>query len=116
MVNLFKTGSTVVHKVKLVDCAGNDVTATAPVTVHLRVSAGADGGATNLINDLSDFAGLGDAGGLMVLSDGRYRFNLKTNPTEYPAGGRVFQSLVTVAYTSAPLVTVAAEDARLKSK
>jgi len=116
IANRFKTGSTLPHKVRILDCGGRDVTSLVPVTVRLHVSPGADGSNVNLINDVGDIAGIGDAGGLMVLVDGVYRFNLKTNPAEYPAGGRVFQSLVTVAYTSAPLQTVAAEDARLVTK
>jgi hypothetical protein len=114
--NLFRSGQTVPHKVKLFDCAGNDVTSTAPVTVRLVVARGANGGGTDLINDVDDFAGIGDVGGLMRLVDSHYQFNLKTNTTEYPAGGNQFQSLVTVTYTSAPGLVAGAEDARLVSR
>ena len=114
--NLFRPGQVIPHKVKLFDCQGADVTASAAVAVKLTVSRGAGGGGTDLINDMDDFAGIGDADGRMVLVGGAYQYNLKTNGLDYPRGGRVFQSLVTVSYTSAPQLVAGAEDARLVSR
>jgi hypothetical protein len=56
--------------VALFDCANGDVTSSAPVTVHLVTTAGASGVGVNLINEVDDYAGVGDAGGVMVLVDG----------------------------------------------
>jgi len=114
--NVFRPGQTIPHKITLLDCAGHDVTTTAPVTVKLVVSRGANGGGTDLINELGDFAGVGDVGGLMALVDQYFQFNLKTNAVEYPGGGAQFQSLVTVSYRSAPALVVGTEDARLVSR
>jgi hypothetical protein len=92
------------------------VTDGAAVTVELSVSAGATGDPIDLINDLSDFNGIGDGGGLMVLVDGHYQFNLQTNGTDYTPGGHLYQSLVTVWYKAAPALTVGQGSAVLQSR
>jgi len=114
--NLFTVGQVIPHNVRLLDCPETDVTTTVPVTVKLVVSKGATGGGTDLINDVGDFSGIGDVGGLMILVGNHYQFNLKTNKDEYPSGGAQFQSLVTVSYTSAPGLAAGVEDARLVSR
>ncbi len=114
--NLFRPGQAIPHKVQLFDCGSADVTASAPVEVKLFVSRGANGGGTDLINDMDDFVGIGDVDGRMILVEGAYRFNLKTNTADYPGGGQVFLSHVTAYYTSAPALLAGAGDARLVSR
>jgi len=114
--NLFRPGQAIPHKVQLFDCGSADVTASAPVEVKLFVSRGANGSGTDLINDMDDFVGIGDVGDRMILVEGAYRFNLKTNTADYPGAGQVFLSHVTAYYTSAPALLAGAGDARLVSR
>jgi hypothetical protein len=118
--NKFKVGATVVHKVKLYACDGDDVTQAlqASVTVRLQVTE-RDQATDALVADVPEtFAGAGGPGGLMVPGAGVFQYNLKT--TGYEAGtvdsARYFQSRVTVAYDSHPTITVGDEDAALDSK
>ncbi|TMA25576.1 MAG: HYR domain-containing protein [Deltaproteobacteria bacterium] len=114
--NLFQPGWIIPHSVHLLDCAEKDVTSTAPVTVKLSVSRGANGEGGTFVNDIDDIPGIGDEGGVMVLLFGAYRYALLTNPVDFPRGGHVFRSLVTASYTGTPDLIVGAEDARLVSK
>jgi hypothetical protein len=116
-VNKFKVTQTIPHKVNLANCAGTDVTVSqaAGVTVRLGVSPNSSPG-TNLINDVSDFTGVGDAGGTMYLTDGHFQYNLKTNTGEYASGGALYTSSVTVAYNDHPSITVGSKSATLQSK
>jgi hypothetical protein len=118
VANLFKVGQTIPHKVKLYNCSNQDVTASVAgsVTVSLAVYAGASNSGTNLVNDLNDYTGVGDVGGLMTYTDGHFQFNLKANSGDYTAGGAQYSSVVTAVYNSAPLTPAGVEDARLKSK
>jgi hypothetical protein len=115
-VNKFTVGRTIPFKVHLLDTGGQDVTSSANVTVKLAVTADGDGSSTNLINDLDDFNGVGDAGGLMVLVDGHYQFNLQANRTDYAPGGQLYRSLVTVSYDPYPTLTAGQASAALQSR
>lgn len=115
-VNKFKSTQTIPHKVSLRNCAGTDVTVSQAAGVTVKLGVTADGSSESLINDVSDFSGVGDAGGTMYLTDGHFQYNLKTNTTEYPSGGKLFTSSVTVAYSDHPGVTVGTKSATLQSK
>jgi hypothetical protein len=80
IVNLITAGSTVPHKIKLIDCTGADVTATANVTVNLKVTqnSGSYGNVSNSVTVATTYTGVGGTGGLMTLLDGHYQYNLKT--------------------------------------
>jgi hypothetical protein len=121
--NKFKVGSTVPHKVKLLDEAGNDVTAAlaSQVTVRLNVTQRqyVNASTSTLVNEVPEnYTGVGGAGGLMVLTDGHFQYNLKT--TGYPAGTvgnpSFFRAHITVEYDFAPGTVVGEEDALLESK
>jgi hypothetical protein len=122
VVNTFKVGSRVIHKVKLFDCAGNDVTeayaslVTVKLDVTLRTTTNAG---SEVVNDVPEVSsGVGNAGGLMIPVGGHFQYNLDT--TGYEAGtvndGRFYRSEVTVEWVSAPGLAVAGEDALLESK
>jgi hypothetical protein len=121
--NVFKSGSKVPHKVRLFNEAGQDVTASiaSQVTVKLNVTERQYVNATTsvLVNDVPEnFTGAGSAGGLLVLTDGQFHYNLDTSG--YPAGTvnspMFFRSHITVEYNTAPGTVVGEEDALLESK
>jgi hypothetical protein len=121
--NTFKAGSKIPHKIKLFDCAGNDVTlaVASQVTVKLNVTQRQYVNATTstLVNDVPEnYTGVGGAGGVMELTGGFFHYNLNTSG--YPAGTvnnpTFFRSHVTVEYNTAPGTVVGEEDALLESK
>jgi hypothetical protein len=122
VVNTFKVGSRVIHKVKLFDCAGNDVTEAyaSLVTVKLDVTLRtATNTGSEVVNDVPEVSnGVGNAGGLMIPVGGHFQYNLDT--TGYAAGtvndARFYRSDVTVEWVSAPGLVVGGEDALLESK
>jgi hypothetical protein len=122
VVNTFKVGSRVIHKVKLFDCAGNDVTEAyaslvsvkLDVTLRTTTNTGSD-----VVNDVPEVSsGVGNAGGLMIPVGDHFQYNLDT--TGYAAGTvndeRFYRSAVTVEWVSAPGLVVGGEDALLESK
>jgi hypothetical protein len=122
VVNTFKIGSRVIHKVKLFDCAGNDVTEAyaslvsvkLDVTLRTTTNTGSD-----VVNDVPEVSsGVGNAGGLMIPVGDHFQYNLDT--TGYTAGTvndeRFYRSAVTVEWVSAPGLVVGEEDALLESK
>ena len=122
VVNTFKVGSRVIHKVKLFDCAGTDVTeayvslVTVKLDVTLRTTTNTG---SEVVNDVPEVSsGVGNAGGLMIPVGGHFQYNLDT--TGYAAGtvtdGRFYRSDVTVEWVSAPGLVVGGEDALLESK
>ena len=119
IINNFKSGSTVPHKVRLYNCSNADVSTSAAVTVRINATeqnvAGQPGGELDLPEN---FNGTGDAGGLLRLTDGHWQFNLNTSGFEAGTvnNNRFFQSLVTVEYNAAIGTVAGAEDARLESK
>jgi hypothetical protein len=116
VANFFRSSQVVVHKVRLYDCASTDVTTLAPVTVGLSVHPTAAEGEPDSVNEVSESTVRGDAGSLMTLTDGAFQYNLKTNTADFPPGGKMFRSIVTVTYTASPLTGVGMEDAILVSK
>ncbi|MFH0952891.1 MAG: immunoglobulin-like domain-containing protein [Verrucomicrobiota bacterium] len=124
VVNRFQVGSTIPHKVQLLDCNGNDVTAAMGPLVTVKLDATErqqEGGSSVLVVDVpEDYTGVGDAGGRMVLTDGQFQFNLKTTESEYETGTvnntRFFQSAVTVTYDTSPGTTVGSGVVILESK
>jgi hypothetical protein len=122
VVNTFKVGSRVIHKVKLFDCTGNDVTEAyaSLVTVKLDVTLRtATNTGSEVVNDVPEVSsGVGNAGGLMIPVGGHFQYNLDT--TGYAAGtvtdGRFYRSEVTVEWVSAPGLVVGGEDVLLESK
>jgi hypothetical protein len=118
-LNRFQVGSTIPHKVTLNNCQGANVTTSVAVTVKLAVSERTSDAPTGVVADIAAvYNGVGDAGSLLVLTDGQYHYNLLTRG--YEAGtvnnNRYFQSIVSVSYNSAPGIVAGAEDAHLESK
>jgi hypothetical protein len=113
--NRFNVGQTIPHKVKLFDCSNADVTSQTGVTVQLTVTALAAGSA-NLVNDVGEYAGMGDAGSLMVLADGQWQFNLKTTSGDYAPSGQLYLSTASATYDAAPALVAGIGTARLQSK
>jgi hypothetical protein len=119
---IFKVGQVVPHKVRLFSCSWVDVTKTRSVSVHLDESLWTISvGVPVLIKDLPEaFAGVGDAGGKMVLVGGHYQYNLQTNAANYPAGtendNRFFRGAISVAYTASPGYVVGYASTRLESR
>jgi len=123
IVNKFTPGQTIPHKVKIYDCAGNDVTTTLGPSLKVILDVTERVGTYDnsvVFNDVPEtFNGVGDAGSLMELIDHHFQYNLKT--TGYTPGtlnnpNRFFRSCVRVEYLSAPGLTVGAEDAILESR
>ena len=115
--NVFQVKSTIPHQVRLLDCLSNDVTTSAAVSVKLGVTKRSDS-SIETTNVLPTYTGAGDAGGLMVLVDGKYKYNLKTtgydSGTVYSSG--FYDAVVSVNYSSNTSIVVGQEDARLESK
>jgi hypothetical protein len=120
VANEFTAGQIVLHKVKLLDCQSNDVTASvaSSVTVRLNVTE-RDTVNTSFVVDVPEtFMGVGGPGGLMVLSGDTFQYNLQT--TGYDPGTvnntHFFDSRVTVTYNSNPTVVVGEAVAILESR
>lgn len=122
VVNRFTVNSTIPHKIKLLDCAGNDVTAAMAslVTVKIDVTerVQTETGSALLVDVPEDYSGVGDAGGLMVFTGGQFQFNLKTKGYESGTvrNNRFFQSLVTVTYDTNPGTPVGTGFVLMESK
>ena len=120
VVNRFRAGTNVLHRVKLVACDGHDVTqAMAPlVTVKLHVTERTQGNDRLVVDVPEDWSGVGAPGGVMVPNAGAFAYNLKTAGYEANTidNHRYFRALVKVAFTAHPTLTVGREDARLESK
>ena len=118
VANVFQVKSTVPHQVHLLSCGGADVTTSVSVTVNIAVTLKDGAGAQPDTNVVPNAVGVGDAGGVMALVDGKYKYNLKT--AGYVSGtassSLYFASVVKVSYTSAPSIIVGQEDVRLESK
>jgi hypothetical protein len=123
IVNQFTAGQTIPHKVKLLDCAGNDVTdivgSLVKVTIDVTERSGTYYVSSVLNNVAENYTGVGDAGSRMVLLDHHFQYNLKT--TGYEAGtmkstSKFFQSVVRVEYLANPGVIVGQENVILESR
>ena len=119
--NVFKVGSTVPHKIKIIACNGTDVTAAFASRVTLRLTetyrSGVGNGSTAIV---PEYNGQGDAGGVLNYDGSQFHYNLSTNAARYPAGttanAAYFSSLITATYNSSPGIVAGREDARLESK
>jgi hypothetical protein len=118
VANVFQVKSTIPHQLALYSCSGADVTTSVSVTVSLTVTLKDGSGVGSDTNVLTAYTGVGDAGGVMVLTDGKYKYNLKTTgyKTGTAASSLYFDSVASVRYTSSPGITAGQEDVRLESK
>jgi hypothetical protein len=128
MMNYFTCGSTIPHKVKLLDCSGNDVTdAMAPrvkVTIQVTERTGSYYAASSSNTIPTTYTGTGDTGGRMVLTDHQFHYNLKTTGyrTDTDNDGKgsndlfYFQTSVRVEYLSDPGIVVGQENVILESR
>lgn len=121
-VTPFKSGCTILHAVRLLDCNGNDVTCQeAPyVTVHMDVTErfGCYTNSTLVNIPPMNYTWIGSPGGIMVPNNGEFQYNLCTSG--YPTGTLntdvFFRSCVWVEYNSSPGVPVGMEDVILQSQ
>lgn len=120
--NVFEVKRTIPNQIKVFACDGTDVTVALASSVTLRLTV-------NYRNDTSSgagtaivpiFTGVGDAGGVFVLTGDHFQYNQKTDPDSYPAGSinnsNYFDNVVTLTYNAAPSIVAGQEDARLESK
>ena len=120
IVNSFHPGDRICHVVRLLDCNGNDVTASMSpsVTVHIDVCE-RQGTYSNsvLISDVTNTSQTGDLGGIMVPTGGNFQYCLDT--TGYESGtmnnSKFFRSCVWVEYNSSPGIPVGMEDVIFES-
>lgn len=123
VVNLFKSGSTIPHKVKLLDCSGKDVTKSVANLVNVKLNVTlrmyqTPTQSVQLLNMWQLPKGVGDLGGNMKLTGNHFQYNLWTllyppNTANMPW---FFRSHVTVEYKAAPGIVVGEEDALLESR
>jgi hypothetical protein len=121
-VTCFHVGNCVYHQVRLLDCNGNDVTAslTPCVTVHIDVTerSGSYANSCLVTNLVKSYSGAGCPGSVMVPCNGTFQYNLNT--AGYPARtvntSTFFRSCVWVDYNSSPGMPVGMEDVLLQSQ
>ena len=114
--NVAQRGSTVPVKVHLLNCAGTDVTTTVAVTVRLGVTLQSGTGGT-LDNVVPTYNGAGSTGGIMVLTDSHYQYNLNTKGYQTTASdARYYQLAVSVNYTASPSVVVGTDAIMLDTR
>jgi hypothetical protein len=121
-ITCFRVGSCILHQVRLLDCNGNDVTASlAPcVTVHIDVTERKGTYANScLLNDLSqNYTRTGSPRSIMVPCNGTFQYNLNTSgyPAKTVNTSTFFRSCVWVDYNSSPGIPVGMEDVLLQSQ
>ena len=122
LVTYFKPGDILPHKVRLLDCFSNDVTAAvAPyVTVHIDVTERRGTYANSVLvrNLPQKYTGLGAPGNLMLPVNGAYYYNLSTAhyPPKTANTATFFRTCVWVNYTNSPCYPVGMEDVLLQSR
>jgi hypothetical protein len=123
VANRFKVGQTIPVKVKVLDCSGNDVTATLGTALTVRIDTTEredQGTASTLVSDIpEDFNGVGEPESVMVLMGDHFQYNLDTDGLEtgtFSDPNRFFRVLVNVEYNTDPGIVVGTEDALLESK
>jgi hypothetical protein len=109
----FKVGSTIPVKVRALGCSGGDVTAYSNVTGTVSVWADINCDGVGDIDLPENFSGVGGSSGLMVLTDGKLQFNLKTTGFNSGAAG-CYVLQVTLTDTSTGQTTT--EKVLLKAK
>jgi hypothetical protein len=122
LVNIFKAGQTVPVKAHLLDCTGNDVTTTIASSVMVKLTIAEvfqSGSSMTTSNIVPAYTGLGDSGGILVLTGNKFQYNLNTSgyqPGTVSTQNKWFRMLVNVYYNNAPTISVGAEDASFESK
>jgi hypothetical protein len=120
--NLFQVGSTVPNKLRVFGCNGADVTRAVAGSVTLRLTLflrtdGSPGEGTPIV---PSYTGVGAPGGVLVLTDDQFQYNLKTDRATYPSGtinnSYYFDDIITATYNVAPGIIAGQEDARLESR
>jgi hypothetical protein len=91
----FKVGSTIPVKIRALGCTGADVTAYSNVQAHVSVWSDVNCDGVGEFDLPENFTGVGGPGGLMVLTDGKLHFNLKTTGLTTSGGCLVLQVTVT---------------------
>lgn len=120
--NLFQVGSTVPNKLRALACNGADISRAIAGSVTLRLTlflrSDTSAGAGTPITP--SYTGVGAPGGVLVLTDGAFQYNLKTDRATYPSGtsnnSSYFDDIITATYNAAPGITAGQEDARLESR
>jgi hypothetical protein len=103
-------------------CSGADVTTAiaGSVTLRLTTSFRDDTGSGAGTSIVPTFTGVGDVGGVFVLTGNHFHYNQQTDPKSYPTGSinnsHYFDNVVTLTYNAAPSIVAGQEDARLESK
>jgi hypothetical protein len=122
IITPFTVGNLVCHKVRLLDCNGNDVTTQMGpyCTVHIDVTE-RQGTYTSstLVSDVPlNYACVGSPGGIMVLNCGEFQYYLNTSGFQAHTinSNLFFRSCVWVEYNSSPGVPVGLEDVILESR
>jgi len=122
VANVFEVKRTIPNKIKVFACDGADVTTGVAdsVTLRLTVNFRDDGNGGTGTSIVPTFTGVGDVGGVFVLTDDHFHYNQHTDPDSYPTGtvndSHYFDNVVTLTYNSAPNIVAGQEDARLESK
>jgi hypothetical protein len=91
----FKVGSTIPVKIRAIGCTGADVTAYSNVQAHVAVFSDVNCDGVGDYDLPENYTGVGGPGGLMVLTDGKLHFNLKTTGLTTSGGCLVLQVTVT---------------------
>jgi len=121
-VTCFHVGNCVYHEVRLLDCNGNDVTAslTPCVTVHIDITerCGSYASSCLVTNVAQNYSGIGCPGSIMLPCNGTFQYNLNTTGYQPKSAGTstFFRSCVWVDYNSSPGVPVGMEDVLLQSQ
>lgn len=113
VLNRFKVGSTIPHKVTLYDCQHRDVTAARSdaVTVRLAVVRADATDLPTAVNDVPTlYNGVGSADGVMVYLQGHYHLNRASRDL---AAGVPYRSVVWVEWKVLPGLVAGVEDALL---
>ncbi len=122
IVTQFCVGQKVPHRVRLLDCNGNDVTCSvgSSVTVHIDVTErqGTYANSVLVADEPDQYFCVGSPGGIMVLNCCEFEYDLNTTGFESGTANnnRFFRSCVWVDYNSSPGIPVGMEDVILENK
>ncbi|TMQ12251.1 MAG: HYR domain-containing protein [Deltaproteobacteria bacterium] len=122
IANIFEVKRTIPNKIKVFGCNGSDVTAAigGSVTLRLTINFRNDNSSGQGTSIVPTFNGVGDAGGVFVLTGDHFQYNQSTDPANYPAGtvnnSSYFDNVVTLTYNAVPGIVAGQEDARLESR
>lgn len=113
VMNRFKVGSTLPHKVTLFDCKGRDVTElrAGEVTVTLAVVEGDVTDVPTAVNDVPTlYHGVGSGSGVMTYVGGHFQLNRFTKDL---VAGVMYRSIVWVEWRTLPGLVAGVEDAAI---